>query len=94
MSCPILAHENVCVQADVKITPEVKVGEIKTYKAGEPFIGACCGTPACYCTFCVSQQLCVQVPLAFHACAEVTPAGIVCGVPAVGGCCKREDHED
>ncbi len=86
MACPTTVHETVCVQANVTITPQVDVGDIMTFCAGAPFIGACPGTPASFCSFMVSQNICVQVPLTFHANATATPAGIVCGEPAMGGC--------
>ncbi len=86
MSCPTTVHENVCVQAEVKITPEVTVGEIMTFCDGNPFIGGCPGTQVDFCSFLVSQRICVQIPLTFHAAAEATPAGIICGRPDTGGC--------
>ncbi len=86
--CPSIVHETVCVQALVTITPNVVVGEIQSFCVGGPVIGACPGTPSPEgeCNFTVSQNICVQVPLAFSANATATPTGIVCGTPAVGPC--------
>lgn len=86
MACATTVHETVCVQANVTITPEVEVGTIMSFCVGNPFIGACPGTPARFCSFLVSQNICVQVPLTFDASAEATPAGIVCGDPGIGSC--------
>ena len=84
--CPAIVNETVCVQADVTITPSVVVGTIESFCVGEPVIGACPGTPVAECTFTVSQNICVQIPLTFSAVAAAVPTGIVCGEPAVGGC--------
>lgn len=86
MACPTTIYETVCVQANVKVTPQVEVGTITTSCAGTPFIGACSGIPVEFCEILVSQRICVQVPLTFHANAEATPSGIVCGTPDIGSC--------
>jgi hypothetical protein len=86
--CPATVHETVCVQARVTIVPIVTVGEIQSFCVGGPVIGACPGTPSPTntCTFSVSQNICVVVPLFFSAGATAEPTGIVCGEPAAGTC--------
>jgi hypothetical protein len=86
--CPATVHETVCVQALVTITPVVNVGEIQTRCVGGPVIGACPGTPSPTnsCTFTVSQNVCVEVPLDFSAGATAEPTGIICGTPTAGLC--------
>lgn len=86
IECPALVHETVCVQAEVTITPAVTVGEIESFCVGGPIIGTCPGTPTNSCSFTVSQNICVQVPLVFSANATAEPTGMVCGTPAVGAC--------
>lgn len=86
VQCPATVHEAVCVQATITITPDVTVGEIESFCVGGPVIGACPGTPEMECTFTVSQNICVQVPLNFSANATAVPSGIVCGTPSVGTC--------
>ncbi len=78
----------MCVQAQVIITPNVEVGEFKSYCVGGPIIGSCPGTPSPEgeCVFTVSQNICVQVPLSSSANATAEPTGIVCGTPEVGPC--------
>jgi len=86
--CPTVVHETVSVQAEVTITPKVVVGEVTSYCVGNPIIGTCpldpC--PAEKCTFSVSQNICVQVPMTFSAKAEAREAGIVCSTPTAGPC--------
>jgi hypothetical protein len=93
--CPALINETVTVQANVKITPCVEIGTIKSYCVGRPVMGACEGTPVEECTFSVSQNICVQVPLSFAVDTLAEPAGIICGTPLSGPCgqCKDEKHD-
>ncbi len=86
MPCPTTVNETVCVGAQVTISPQVTVGAIQTFCVGDPVIGPCAGTPVEFCSFEVSQHICVQVPLTFHANAVAEPTGLVCGTPNTGGC--------
>ncbi|MDD4766085.1 MAG: hypothetical protein PHF87_00680 [Desulfotomaculaceae bacterium] len=86
--CPVIVNETVSVQADVTVIPSVAAGEIESFCVGKPVINPCPKNP---CTFKVSQNICVQVPLTFSANATAVPAGIVCGTPAVGTCKAKTD---
>lgn len=89
MSCPTTVHNNVCVEAEVTITPDVEVGEIRTFCVGDPFIGGCPVPPQPSCSFMVSQNICVQIPLTFDANASAESAGIACSEPGIGGCSQQ-----
>lgn len=89
--CPATVHEEVCVQAQVTITPVVTPGDVKTFCIGSPRIGVCRGILRRNCVFYVSQGICVEVPLSFSATAESVPKGIVCGIPQTGECSESED---
>lgn len=84
--CPTIVREDVCVQGTVTITPNIEVGESVSFCRGNPIIGSCPGTLMRNCTFTVSQNICVQIPLAFSATAAATPNGLVCGTPQTGEC--------
>ena len=86
MACPTTVNETVCISCAVTIRPDVTVGDIHTFCVDGPFIGTCPGVPVDHCSFVVSQRICVQVPVLFHASAEAVPTGIVCGSPSIGGC--------
>lgn len=86
MACITRVSENVCINAEVKITPKVTPGDTITTCRGEAFIGSCDMPLREYCTFNVSQVICVEVPLTFEAIAYATPNGIACSTPIVGGC--------
>lgn len=73
-----MISETVCVQADITIIPNVAIGAIETFCIGEPVIGPCSGNLAEECTFTVSQNICVQIPLTFSVEANAIPRGIVC----------------
>lgn len=84
--CPVSVHDNVCVEAQVRIKPCVDVGPIQTFCLGNPSFDACEGELLPECTFRVSQRICVQIPLTFAAIACAEPTGIVCDTPGTGDC--------
>ncbi|MDP4084435.1 MAG: hypothetical protein Q8934_07430 [Bacillota bacterium] len=86
--CTAIVHEDVCVQAEIAIIPNVTVGNIQYYCEGAPSIKACPGTQSSTgpCTFILSQNICIEVPLTFSATATVSSTGIICGTPVVGTC--------
>ena len=86
MPCLTNVTQTVCLNAEVRVRPQITVGEVRTFCRGEAFIGNCTGTLQPYCSFNVSQSICVEVPLTFEATAEARPNGIVCGTPGIGNC--------
>jgi hypothetical protein len=62
------------------------VGDVLTFCVGDAFIGDCEGTLRPFCSFNVSQNICVEVPLTFLANATARPNGLVCGDPEIGNC--------
>ena len=90
--CPTIASEQICIQADVKIHPKVKVGKVTIF-CDDAIIGKCarvaCSNEAC--EFTVSRTLCVQIPLLFSAETTVHPAGHICGIPEIEPCHLCED---
>ena len=88
--CPTVVHENVCVQGTVTITPSVVSGESSSICIGNPIIGSCPGRLQRFCSFTVSQNICVQIPLIFSATASAAPSGIVCGTTGIGPCANGD----
>ena len=86
MDCQTIIHNSVCVEAQITITPQVTVGEIQSYCLGNPIIGGCPNIPIPRCSFRISQNICIQVPLTFSANASAAPPGIVCAEPGIGEC--------
>ncbi len=86
MGCSTVVHESVCVQGTVTITPNVVSGPSRSFCIGNPVIGRCQGELEPNCTFTVSQNICVQIPLTFSAVATAVPNGVVCGTPRPTPC--------
>jgi hypothetical protein len=80
--CCVIVNDKVCIQADIKIDPDIAIGEIKTV-CEDPIVGKCCRVPCSHdsCEFSVSQTICVEIPLTFLAVTHVVPAGHICGTP-------------
>lgn len=85
-TCPTVVHENVCVQGTVTVTPSVVSGDSQSICLGNPIIGSCPGELVKSCSFTVSQNICVQIPLTFSATATAVPNGLVCGTPDTSNC--------
>ncbi len=90
--CSTIAKDTVCLEAQVKITPDVKIGKPVIKCKGEPFIGRCHGTPQESCSFFVSQRIEVKVPVAFDVDVDAASDGIVCGEPKADD--LKEDDGD
>lgn len=84
--CQSVVHETVCVQGTVTITPSLVSGTSTSFCVGNPMIGSCPGDLQESCSFTVSQNICVQIPLTFSATASAVENGVVCGEPEIGAC--------
>lgn len=71
--------ENVCVP--VTVTPFATPGEATVRCCNRPVVrpGAMCPNGERTCTFTVSQQLCIEVPISFGADVKTGPATVQCG---------------
>ncbi len=82
--CTPTVSTEVCVEADVTVTPMVTPGTPVVNCIGDPFIGTCeelgfTPSPNGTCTFTVSQVLCVNVPIMFNADVEAVAGDVACG---------------
>lgn len=82
--CMKTVSSEVCMEADVTITPSVTSGTPVVSCVEEPVVGTCASlgfTPSetGSCTFTFSQVLCVNIPLTFDADAYATPGDVACG---------------
>ena len=94
--CATTVAEDVCVDADVAVTPVVEAGPATTTCLGQPQLDpACRRDPCCThgghhgrhtCYFRVRQTIRVCVPLTWGAKADATVAGVACGTPRPGPC--------
>jgi hypothetical protein len=90
-NCNKTVHETVFIQAEVTVTPDVEIGDVK-YFCQDSSVTKKHGKKPCpkkECTFEVIQKICVEIPLTFSATAAAKPKGIFCGTPQKGKCPKR-----
>jgi hypothetical protein len=71
------------VSVPIVVKPEVFTGETQTYCCGKPkifpvFDGKCDGHSKDFCTFIVSQNFCVEVPIKLSAQAFAKDPRIIC----------------
>lgn len=92
--CEPVVSADVCIEADVTITPVVTPGTPVVTCLGDPFFGTCeeegfepsdTGT----CTFTVSQVLCINIPLTFEADVEAVAGDVACGNVFSGPGCEN-----
>ena len=86
--------ETVCVP--VRVTPFAKPGTARTTCCGEPVVnmgGECAGRQT-YCSFTVTQNLCVEIPISFGAVIETGTVTVQCGDVDETSCdCLEETQE-
>lgn len=78
--------ETVCVP--VKVTPFAKPAEAKAICCGEPIItaGTSCSGNQTSCSFTITQNLCIEIPISFGAVIETGTAVVQCGTVSETEC--------
>lgn len=76
MSCTTIVNSSICVEANVKVSADVEVGEVCTHCIGKPYYRRC--RRGNQCVYIAYQRLGVQFPLIFTPKVVATPAGVVC----------------
>ena len=82
--CIAVTYQSAAVSVPVTVQPKVSTGHINTFCCGEPII-----TPSSYkitcnqksggCSFVLTQNICVEIPIEFSANACVDSPRIICG---------------
>ena len=89
-ACSTFVNQRATVCVPITVTPYAVTGVIGMQCCGAPIVSpgraACLGNPNTSCTFTVSQELCLSVPVAFGASALVGTASSVCGAADTGEC--------
>lgn len=82
-TCPTVGYQTASVCVPVTVTPFAEAGKTTTYCCGCPKIipGAteCCGTVNGSCSFTITQEIRVAVPVVFGATASVGDPSVSCG---------------
>lgn len=91
-----MGHQSATICVPVKVTPFARPGVTTTHCCGKPIItpgaNTCRGTINGNCTFTISQNICVEVPVEFGATATVGAAVVDCGEATgkdICRCCKE-----
>lgn len=81
-TCPAVAYQRARLCVPVTVTPFASAGDTTTICCGTPTISsgeiACEGTPLGTCVFTITQELCIEVPVAFGANATVGNYSVQC----------------
>jgi hypothetical protein len=83
-TCPTVAYQPATVCVPVTVKPYAIPGATTTFCCGDPIITAgsstCGGIVNGQCTFTITQNICVAVPIEFGATTTVGAPSVQCGV--------------
>ncbi len=89
--CSGIAYQRASVCVPVTITPFANPGNTTTLCCGTPVVSAgaenCTGTVNGNCSFTISQDICVAVPVEFGATSTVSDILVNCGDPSATDIC-------
>jgi hypothetical protein len=97
-TCPTIGYQTASICVPVTVTPFVEVGETTTYCSGCPVIepGTCssCGIVNGSCSFTITQDICVAIPVVFGAEATVGDPSVECGDVSVMDISETTESDD
>lgn len=85
--CTVITHQNARVSVPVTVKPKVSAGDIKSFCCGEPKVTpspytiSCKPYPDSRCSFVLTQNICIEIPIEFSADAVLSPPCIACPEP-------------
>jgi hypothetical protein len=95
---PTVGYQSASVCVPVTVTPYAKTGTTVTKCCGEALVtlgrNTCGGTKNGTCSFTISQDICVEVPVSFGATAEVGDAYVTCNGASADDICTNCGLED
>lgn len=81
-TCPAIGYQSASICVPVTITPYAEAGVTFTKCCGKPVVNpgviSCAGEKNGTCSFTISQDICVSVPVAFGANAMVGDTFVTC----------------
>lgn len=82
--CKTVTYQSATLSVPVTVKPKVSAGDINTFCCGDPVV-----TPSPYkiicnskhgsCTFTITQNICVEIPIEFSASAFMACPRVECG---------------
>jgi hypothetical protein len=94
-SCSSIFYQKETVCVPVYVKPYATPGEAKAFCCSTPAVSnsreSICNGNQTSCSFTVTQDLCIEIPIAFGAEIETGSASVECGGVSETGCdCKEE----
>ena len=100
-TCPAVAYQSSTVCVPVTVSPFARAGTTVTRCCGSPVVtpgrNTCDGTRNGVCTFTISQNICVAVPVEFGAAAVVGESFVTCNRATstdICASCSDDDIDD
>ena len=91
-TCPTVGYQRAKLCVPVTITPFATPGTTVTTCCGEPSVNAgstCEGTVGGNCSFTITQDICVAVPVELGAIPTVGGVAVSCGIPSNKDICSN-----
>ena len=96
-TCPAVGYQSASICVPVTVTPFAHTGATRTKCCGEPLVSpgknTCGGTKNGTCSFTISQDICVAVPVAFGATATVGDTYVACNGASADNICEDCDKD-
>lgn len=91
-TCPAVGYQTATICVPVTVTPFANSGATTTKCCGDPIVTAgkntCGGVKNGACSFTISQEICVAVPVAFGATSNVGDTYITCNGASADNICN------
>ncbi len=83
-NCTALTYQSAAVSVPITVRPKVDTGKINTFCCGEPSIKPSpykiiCSQSGGSCSFILTQNICIEIPIEFSAEATASCPYIECG---------------
>ncbi|SHK44140.1 hypothetical protein [Hespellia stercorisuis] len=97
-TCPAIGYQSASICVPVTVTPFAKTGATRTKCCGNPVVvpgrNVCDGVKNGACSFTISQDICVAVPVDFGAVATVGDTFVRCNGASSEDICTHCDKID
>jgi hypothetical protein len=97
-SCPAVGYQSASICVPVTVTPFAVTGATTTRCCGDPVVTSgrtsCGGTKNGTCSFTISQDICVAVPVSFGAVAEVGDTYVSCNGSSAEDLCTTDGQDN
>ena len=82
--CTAFTYQSASVSVPITVRPKVSTGSINTFCCGEPSISSSpykmvCTSKSGNCSFILTQNICIEIPIEFSAEASASCPFIECG---------------